>query len=174
MISSNKHSYAPCYDGNGNVLAMYDMISGHVVSEYEYDPFGKTIRETGYVEDDDGDWDMVSYDLIDNPFRYQTKWNLEVGLPVDESDCYTSFELYDFGKRWYLPEQGQFINRDPIGEAGGMIILVMIPATAYHMSTVTSFESLMCNTWSLEEIFVFVSFLIIGPGKSLSVGKEGQ
>ncbi len=41
------------------------------------------------------------------PHRFSTKWQ----------DDYTG--LYDYGYRWYWPEIGRWMNRDPIGEEGG-------------------------------------------------------
>ncbi len=46
-----------------------------------------------------------------------------------------------------------------------MIVLVMIPAFAYHLASVSDFVSFMRNAWPLELAFVFFSFIFIGPGK---------
>ncbi len=53
-----------------------------------------------------------------------------------------------------------------------MLILVLLGATSYHMTQVKDFSSLMMNTWSLELIFVFASFLLIGPGECCCGKKE--
>jgi RHS repeat-associated protein len=35
-------------------------------------------------------------------------------------------DLYDYGLRWYHPDQGRFINRDPIGEQGGLNLYAFV------------------------------------------------
>jgi uncharacterized membrane protein YphA (DoxX/SURF4 family) len=50
--------------------------------------------------------------------------------------------------------------------ACSMIIIAMLAACSYHITQVHDFESLMTNTWPLEDLFVFLSLLIIGPGTS--------
>jgi RHS repeat-associated protein len=82
------------YDGNGNVTAMVDAGTGSVSAQYEYSPFGETIRATG---------PMAKV----NPFRFSTKYqDDETGL------------LY-YGYRYYQPSTGRWPSRDPIGERGG-------------------------------------------------------
>ncbi|MBK1882234.1 hypothetical protein JIN85_07400, partial [Luteolibacter pohnpeiensis] len=40
-------SYAPGYDGNGNIVAWADKATGQVVARQEYDPFGDKIIHEG-------------------------------------------------------------------------------------------------------------------------------
>ncbi len=85
--------YYPQYDGAGNLIGLIDD-TGSIAATYEYDPFGNIIRVSG------------SY-AGENPFRFSTKYtDTETGL------------VY-FGHRYYSPGMGRFINRDPLGEAGG-------------------------------------------------------
>ena len=49
--------------------------------------------------------------------------------------------------------------------AGMMLILVLLPAFAYHLGSVKDFSTLMRNTWPLELAFVFLALYFIGPGK---------
>ena len=35
------------YDNNGNVTELYDGDSGEIVGQYEYDPYGNTIKAEG-------------------------------------------------------------------------------------------------------------------------------
>jgi RHS repeat-associated protein len=91
----NPGSYSPVYDGNGNVVAMVDLVTGGVDAKYEYTPFGEITRA-------EGDYAAA------NPYRFSTKW-LD-----DETD------FYYYGHRYYDARNGRFINRDPIGEAGGI------------------------------------------------------
>ena len=86
--------FFPAYDAQGNVTGLIDT-SGNLDAAYEYDPFGKLIRYAGTR--------TTSMSL-----SYGTKYlDMETGL------------IY-YGYRYYDPRQGRFINRDPIGEFGGL------------------------------------------------------
>jgi RHS repeat-associated protein len=87
-------SHRTVYDGNGNLLGLVETASGAVSAQYEYSPFGETIRATG------------SYAAA-NPFRFSTKFT------DDESG------LVYYGRRYYDAKCGRFVGRDPKGEAGG-------------------------------------------------------
>ncbi|PRX38679.1 RHS repeat-associated protein [Planifilum fimeticola] len=68
----------------GDVLALTDS-SGNVVATYEYDAFGRLLKETGTVE---------------NPYRYAGyRYDKETGL-------------YYLQNRYYNPETGRFLSRD--------------------------------------------------------------
>ena len=79
------------YDGNGNVSALVNAADGTMVANYEYSPFGETIRSTGSL-------------AKNNPFRFSTKYD------DDESDF-----LY-YGYRYYKASTGTWLSRDPAGE----------------------------------------------------------
>jgi len=81
------------YDGNGNVVALIDATSAEEVGEYQYSPFGQTLIKTGDAADD-------------NVYRFSTKY-------LDEPTGY-----YYYGHRYYSPELGRWMSRDPIGEVG--------------------------------------------------------
>ncbi|SHK49606.1 RHS repeat-associated core domain-containing protein, partial [Rubritalea squalenifaciens DSM 18772] len=100
-VSFNSNSYYPTYDGNGNVSEYLDS-SGSVVAHFEYDAFGKTVVENGT--------------LAGNFFhRFSTKqWN-----PLAE--------LYYYGYRFYAPETGRWINRDPISDLGSVAYRASMP-----------------------------------------------
>lgn len=82
------------YDGNGNVAALIDATAGTTSGNFEYGPFGETIRLTPNANNQ-------------SPFKFSTKYQ------DDESDF-----LY-YGYRYYNPSTGRWLNRDPIEEAGG-------------------------------------------------------
>jgi len=63
-------------------------------AEYEYDPFGGIIKQTGSA-------------ASANPFRFSTKY-------VDDE---TGLSYY--GYRYYDAEKGRWVSRDPIWERGG-------------------------------------------------------
>jgi RHS repeat-associated protein len=86
--------FSPTFDGNGNVSEYLDA-SGSIAAHYEYDPFGRTIVSTGP-------------NAADFEYRFSTK-------PVDAATG-----LYYYGYRWYAPDTGRWINRDPIEESGGL------------------------------------------------------
>jgi RHS repeat-associated protein len=84
------------YDHNGNVEKVLTR-SGAVVAAFQYDAFGNTISES------------VASGLQSEafPIRFSTKyWDSETGL-------------YYYGYRYYSPEKGRWINRDPVGERTG-------------------------------------------------------
>lgn len=79
------------YDGNGNVMALVDAGTLQEAARYEYGPFGEVLRETGPQ-------------AHANPFRFSSKYT------DDETG------LVYYGYRYYQPESGRWINRDPSGE----------------------------------------------------------
>ncbi len=86
--------YYYLYDGNGNVGQLVNSdVPGFVAAHYEYDPFGNIIKAEGGYKDS-------------NPYRFSTKYyDTEMGL-------------YYYGFRYFLPEMGRWINKDPIFEKG--------------------------------------------------------
>ncbi len=81
-------TYLYTFDGNGNVTDLVDT-NGAVVAHYEYDPFGRTVAQSGsYAEA--------------NPWRFSTKQIEAV------------WGLYYYGYRYYSPQLGRWVNRDPI------------------------------------------------------------
>jgi RHS repeat-associated protein len=90
-------SHFACFDGNGNVSALVDTATGNLAATYEYDPFGNLIAR---IEN--------PASSIQNPFLFSTKYtDTETGL-------------YYYGYRYYQPSTGRWLNRDPIGEEGGI------------------------------------------------------
>jgi len=93
--SQTNGGWFPCYDGNGNIMALVDAVaSGTATAVYDYDAFGNPVRMSG-----------TAAKL--NPFRFSTKFT------DDET------ELVYYGYRYYDPVMGRWLNRDPIGERGG-------------------------------------------------------
>jgi RHS repeat-associated protein len=86
-------SHFVAFDGNGNVAALLNAQTAQTSAEYEYGPFGETIRATGPA---------VSV----NPFQFSTKYrDAETGL------------LY-YGYRYYRPGTGSWLSQDPLEEIG--------------------------------------------------------
>src|SRR6266567_4113756 len=82
------------YAGNGNVSGLIDATAGTTTGNFEYGPFGETIRLTPNASNQ-------------SPFRFSTKYT------DDESDF-----LY-YGFRYYNPSTDRWLSRDPIEESGG-------------------------------------------------------
>jgi len=87
--------YFPVADHNGNIHSLIDATSGVTVANYEYDPYGVLVGETG-----------------DRPdrcsLRFQSKYfDRETGL-------------YYYGYRYYDPLTTKWLTRDPLGERGGV------------------------------------------------------
>lgn len=87
-------------DTRGNVLAATDS-TGNVVERYQYDPYGR-------VSIFDALGLPLAKSSIDNPFFFKGKmYNSETGL-------------YYFRARFYSPDLGRFITRDPAGFQDGL------------------------------------------------------
>jgi len=84
--------YAPTYDANGNISEYIRLSDGNVTAHLEYDAFGRVIASTGTAP---------------AAFGFSTKY----------TDSETGLVYY--GYRYYSPELGRWLSRDPIGEAGG-------------------------------------------------------
>jgi RHS repeat-associated protein len=117
-------TYLYTFDANGNVGQLMDSSTGTIVAHYEYDPFGNLLVATGP-------------EAANNPFRFSTKYDdAEVGL-------------YYYGYRYYSPKLGRWMNRDPIGEKGGLNLYGFVknnPITYYDP------KGLNANNWTFGEI----------------------
>lgn len=88
------------YDGNGNVAGFVDGSMGLTSANFEYGPFGETIRQSG--------------SQAATPIRFSTKYQ----------DDETGLIYYAF--RYYNSDTGRWINRDPITENGGVNLYGMV------------------------------------------------
>ena len=109
---------------NGNVSALVDSADGSLDAKYEYGAFGEPLRVGGTSIADD------------NPFRFSTKYldsdearkrvdgdAKGVARRAEEAGALWAMMrqsgLIYYGFRYYSASLGRFLNRDPIGEAGG-------------------------------------------------------
>jgi RHS repeat-associated protein len=94
-VPGGPKTYHYTYDGNGNVVSLVDAAAGTVAAEYEYGPFGEALRSNGALAQS-------------NPFRWSTRYtDEETGL------------IY-YGYRYYMTASGKWLNKDCIGERGGL------------------------------------------------------
>jgi RHS repeat-associated protein len=91
-LKRSGQSYQYLYDGIGNVTALLDA-TGQIAAAYRYDAFGKLLAKRGSLE---------------QPFQFSTK-RYDAGLGLSY-----------YGYRFYAPAIGRWMNRDPLGEAGGI------------------------------------------------------
>ena len=99
-VKDSSGTYYSLYDANGNVTQYLDA-SGNKVASYDYNPFGRVSSKAGTKADD-------------MPFQFSTKY-------LDNET-----ELSYYGYRYYSPILGRWINRDPIGEKGGINLYVFL------------------------------------------------
>jgi len=93
MISGS-NTYFYLGDANGNITELVDT-NGDVVAHYEWDAYGNRLNEPGENEPE-------------NPFGFSSQY----------CDKETGLDMYIF--RPYSPELERFVQRDPLGERGGI------------------------------------------------------
>ena len=112
------------YDANGNVTDLVDT-NGTIVAHYEYDPYGNEILRTGS-------------EAQSNPYRFSSKY-------MDEE---TGLRYYGF--RFYNPELGRWLSRDPIAEEAFIRVRSAIGVEVYDFSR---FVSLPLDDFIQNETF---------------------
>ena len=122
-VSGNAEVHIPMMDHMGNVRHYYQIkttgsagpspatVTGQVTANLDYDAFGREIRATGTKTPASGQPPGLAPGdpWVDNlPFHFSTKFtDRESGLNY-------------YGYRFYDPVDGRWLNRDPIGERGGV------------------------------------------------------
>lgn len=101
LINGGGNSYQVGHDGNRNVGVVVSASTGTVAAVYDYDAFGRTVKTTGPYADQ-------------NP----------VGFSEQYTDSATALIYY--GYRYYNPQAGRWVNRDPIEEQGGKNLYAMV------------------------------------------------
>ena len=92
-VSMDGVFYIPCYDHNGNIV-LYVSETGSIAAQYTYDPYGNIIDSSGSLAN------VFS-------FGFSTKYHdRETGM-------------VGYQRRFYRPDLGRWLNRDPIEEKGG-------------------------------------------------------
>jgi RHS repeat-associated protein len=94
-MEQKRNTYFFHADGLGSIVNLTDQ-RGRVVQSYEYSSFGRMKEQGGEVK---------------QPYGFTGReWDKELGL-------------YYYRARYYDPKAGRFINKDPIGFAGGDVNL---------------------------------------------------
>jgi RHS repeat-associated protein len=102
---SNK-VYWPAQDARGDVVSLVDASTQKVLETYEYSPYGALVDVDGEAAAPRAGFGLSS--AYGNTILHSGKYfDHEVGL-------------YYFGYRYYDPEAHRWLNRDPLGEAGGV------------------------------------------------------
>ena len=92
-VSMDGVFYIPCYDHNGNIV-LYVSEAGSIAAQYVYDPYGNVVETYGNLAE------AFS-------FGFSTKYyDRETGM-------------VGYQRRFYRPDLGRWLNRDPIEEEGG-------------------------------------------------------
>lgn len=146
LLAISEHStnglatHLPCFDGNGNVMALLKADSSTLSAKYEYAPFGEPLRVTGDA-------------ALLNPFRFSTKYtDDETGL------------LY-YGYRYYSPAQGKWISRDPLGEEGGNNLYAFV-----QNDPINAIDPNGENLWKdIKTIVVSILIMVGGGGEDQKV-----
>ncbi len=128
-------SYAYLYDGNGNVGQLIDNSDGSIDAHYEYDPYGNSILASGAV-------------AAGNPYRFSTKY-------LDDN-----YGLYYYGLRFYDPDTGRWLNRDPIDVKDGQSLYNFV-----LNDPIKNFDKDGLTTYKPKFILNYVNLSSIKTGK---------
>ena len=114
-------------DANKNITEYFDT-NGNGVAHYEYSPFGKITQQSGSGASD--------FD-----FRFSSEY----------ADDETGLVYYNY--RYYSPELGRWLSRDPIGEKGGLNLYGMVGNDGING----------WDLWGLDLFFLFEEEIIPEP-----------
>jgi RHS repeat-associated protein len=119
-----------CYDGNGNVGQLVTSSDGSIAAHYEYDPYGNELVANGPIAEN-------------NAYRFSTKYfDSENGI-------------YYYGYRYYFPQFGRWLNRDPINEAAGPNINAYVnnqPTNLWDLLGLLDADCDQCDCDGLKDI----------------------
>lgn len=101
-------------DGNGNITSLVNT-NQSIVASYRYDPFGNTISQSGSLAGS-------------NLYRFSSK------------QLHLNSGMYYYGYRWYLPQLQRWVNRDPIGEEGGINLYRFVLNNSVNLADPFGFE----------------------------------
>ena len=101
LLNQTGDVYQYGHDGGTNVTTLIKSASGQIAASYEYDPLGRTLKSVGEF-------------ATQNPFGFSGQY----------TDKETGLVFYGF--RYYSPQTGRWLSRDPIAETGGMNLYAFV------------------------------------------------
>ena len=137
FTESNSMSHAVTYDANGNISEYIDLSDGSITAHLEYDAFGRIIAGTGTAP---------------VMFGFSTKYQDE------QSGCYY------YGFRYYDPEMGGWLNRDPNEERGGVNLYMFL---TNNSQSLIDYLGMFWIPPSLEDIFLSSPIPVVYLHKSV-------
>lgn len=149
LMYYNGRAFIPLQDGRGNIYGYYDTTEGKNATVWDLTPYGQAIHVRGWLPNYYGSQDFL--------FRFQSKMQ-----DVDGHLLY-------YGHRFYHPGMGRFVNRDPIGEAGGLNLYGFVrnnPGNAWDYLGLSEEEETDPNTVFLDTMYVLPGFdqvLVLDP-----------
>ena len=135
--------YIPCYDHNGNII-LYISETGSIAAQYTYDPYGNVIDFYGNLAD------VFSF-----------------GFSTQYHDCETG--MVGYKRRFYRPDLGRWLNRDPIEEGGGENLYVFCannPILYYDILGMSFWDDLIDSAKVAVGICGIISGAAIGAATS--------
>lgn len=99
-IEIKNKTYTPIHGIEGNIVALVEPVTSSVQESYSYTAFGmESIYDSNGV--------IVKESVLGNPWRYSEKRvDKEIGMIF-------------FGRRFYNPKEGRWLNPDPLGTLDG-------------------------------------------------------
>jgi len=116
------------YNFTGSTVAMTDT-DGNIVNKYAYTPFGGL---AGSVE------------AVSNPFRYVGRFGV-----MDDNNG-----LYYMRARYYDPDVGRFITKDPIGFGGGVNLYGYVGGNPINFIDPSGLANVIDAIWEFINSFV--------------------
>ena len=113
-VSMDGVFYMPCYDHNGNIV-LYVSESGSIAAQHTYAPYGNITDSSGSLAN------VFS-------FGFSTKYHDR------------EVNLITYQRRFYRPDLGRWLNRDPIEEDGGENLYAFCENDA-----ISKYDALGCN-----------------------------
>ena len=106
-------------DGLGSITSLTDA-KGQVVQAYDYDSFGN-MRQEG--------------NLVKQPYGFTGR------------ECDSETGLYFYRARYYDPQMGRFISKDPIGFGGGINVYAYVGGNPINKIDPRGLDNPGCDMW---------------------------
>ena len=134
VVTNDSENYYPSYDGNSNIVNYVDENQTSVAS-FEYSPFGKL---------------STNNETIEQPFKFSSEYH----------DEQTGLVYYNY--RYYNPENGKWLKRDPIEEKGGFNLYGFVQNNSVMYIDLLGLSEFM--KWQYEQVYG-TPYVATDPGK---------